>query len=517
MTGKPTGHLHLVDPSQPAPGPLDSNAHFEQTPLAVVEMDLKHRVTRWNPAAERLFGFSRAEMIGQACEEVLVPGDERGLVEGILRETLTHGTTHRQVNRNRTKDGRLNRCEWYNTPLVDSAGRPVGLASMARDVTGDIDAELRLRTAEARYRGIFESAVWGILQTTLDGRYLDANPALAQIYGYSSPAELLENLTDIGRQLYVETDRRAEFVRQMRDNGSVSAFESEIFRRDGSRIWISESCRIVRTPDGQEFFQGTVEDITRRKEVERALVEEKERAESASRAKSTFLANMSHELRTPLDAIIGFSEILVGEMFGPLGHAKYREYAGDIMTSGGHLLQLINDILDMAKIEAGRMTPVPQPLHLGDVIEGAARMIRHRADEASLILRREVAQPLPRVMADPRAMKQILLNLLSNSVKFTPASGTITVSAARDGDEIVLAVSDTGIGMTADQLPVAMEPFQQIENTFQRRFEGTGLGLALVRSLAELQGLRFAIVSEAGKGTRASITFPAALAVREPG
>ena len=490
------------------------NAHIQHSPLAIIELDSAFRVTEWNLAAERMFGYSRAEMIGRHCQGLIVADEDSSHVAAILRRTVEERTAQQgQINRNRTRDGRVIWCEWNNTPLIDARGRLIDMAAMARDITDAIHTEHRLRTAEARYRGIFQNAVWGIFQTTRDGRYLDANPALAAIYGYESPKALLAELTDIGRQLYVEPGRGDEFLELMNRKGMVAGFESEVYRSDGSRIWISESCRISHHPDGTEYFEGTVEDISRRKAVEMALVDAKNRAEGASDAKSNFLANMSHELRTPLNAIIGFSEILVGEMFGSLGHAKYREYAADIMNSGSHLLNLINDILDMAKIEAGRMNMLPTPLDLPEVVDGTLRMIAPRAESASIMLARDEQDDLPQVSADPRAMKQILLNLLSNAVKFTPPQGTVTVQIRRQEGGVEMTVADTGIGMSPENIPLALEPFRQIESSLHRRFEGTGLGLALVRSLAELQGVGFSISSTLGKGTRATLWFPPALIV----
>ncbi len=498
------------------PSPLGSpteaaerlSVHIQHTPMAIIELDLNSHVTELNPAAEELFGFTRAEIIGRFCEGLIVPEDDQDSVERIKQKTITTCAAQRQINRNRTKDGRIIWCEWYKTPLVGRDGQVFGIACMALDITEQRASEARLRAAEARYRSIFENALWGIFQTSPDGRYLDANPALAQIYGYASTADLLGELTDISRQLYVDPSRRMEFLHHMREEGTVKSFESQVYRRDGSKIWISESCRLVRGTDGKEYFEGTVEDITRRKQVEIALLEEKERAEAASRSKSEFLANMSHELRTPLNAIIGFSEILSAEMFGPIGHPKYREYATDILGSGSHLLTLINDILDMAKIEAGRFNVTLQPVALGDVVQSCMRMVRPRADGAMLKLSDTIDPDLPAVMADARALKQVLLNLLSNAVKFTPASGSVTISATPADNGIELIVTDTGIGMNPADIPHAMEPFRQIEGSLQRRYEGTGLGLALVRSLSHLQGLEFSLDSMPAKGTRARIWFP---------
>jgi signal transduction histidine kinase len=232
-------------------------------------------------------------------------------------------------------------------------------------------------------------------------------------------------------------------------------------------------------------------------------------AEDANRTKSNFLALMSHELRTPLNAIIGFSEVLAGELFGPHGSPRYREYAADIHGAGKHLLALINDILDLSKSEAGRLDIYPEPVELAALFRDCVQLMKERIREQRLTAVVEVTPGLPELMADPLRMKQILLNLLSNAVKFTPAGGRVVISACRVADGgIVIAVSDTGIGMASEMIPLALEPFRQIDSPLSRNVEGTGLGLSLVKSLTEQQGGSIAIESSPNAGTTVRLSFP---------
>jgi len=242
------------------------------------------------------------------------------------------------------------------------------------------------------------------------------------------------------------------------------------------------------------------------KALAREAHEERQKAEEASRAKSTFLANMSHELRTPLNAVIGFSEIMAKELFGPIGNDQYKQYSTDIFDSGNHLLELINDILDMAKIEAGKLTLSPRPLDPSVAIEQAVRLTKRKAEEKGLSIVVD-AEELPEIEADHRAVKQILLNLLSNAVKFTD-QGAIMVHARASAQALTLRVVDTGCGIPPEHLPRLARPFEQVEAELTRNNHGTGLGLALTKSLAEMHGGKLSIQSEVGRGTIVTIMLP---------
>ena len=242
------------------------------------------------------------------------------------------------------------------------------------------------------------------------------------------------------------------------------------------------------------------------------LQDARERAEQASRSKSEFLANMSHELRTPLNAVIGFTDVMRSETYGPIGNARYREYLDDISHSSTHLLRVISDLLDFSKIEAGKLEVLREPIDVGELIDALMAMMRQEAERNGLGLVCEGRMPSGTLRADSLRLRQIVLNLLSNAIKFTPRGGAVVVSVNTDRQgDLLISVSDNGIGMSDADIECALEPFGQVEQGLARRFQGTGLGLPLAKRLAELQGASLLISSEVNCGTSAVIRFPSGL------
>jgi signal transduction histidine kinase len=295
---------------------------------------------------------------------------------------------------------------------------------------------------------------------------------------------------------------------------ALVAQEIELFNRHERRLTLvrTTGARVVEVrrammPDGSMLI--TYADITEEKRVEADLRRAKDEAELASRSKTEFLANMSHELRTPLNAIIGFSDILMGQIFGPLGDQRYGDYARDIRDSGLHLLTLINDVLDVSKVEFGKVELIEEAVDIVVIAASCARLMRDRADTAGIRLVQDLASDLPLLQGDSRRLKQILLNLLSNAVKFTPSGGRVAIRAAAGADGFRLTIEDTGIGIAKQDLDKAMRPFGQIDSRLARKYQGTGLGLPLARSMAELHGGRLEIDSTPGHGTVATLWLPA--------
>ncbi|MGE0733171.1 MAG: 7TM-DISM domain-containing protein [Alphaproteobacteria bacterium] len=312
----------------------------------------------------------------------------------------------------------------------------------------------------------------------------------------------------------IHPDDRHHYYRTMKAHidGKSPYFECEyrIVGRDGTVRWVLDRAVAMRDENGRAYrMAGSVGNITRLKDTENALREAKNQAEAANQAKSDFLAHMSHELRTPLNAVIGFAEMMETETLGPMGNVRYRDYVRDIRTSGEHLLELINDILDISKVEAGKYQLNEREFDLHELVADALHIVTARAQKAGVVLSDVVVDGLPNLRADKRAIKQVMLNLLSNAIKFTPAGGRVTVKTGVDSKNgIVLSVADTGVGIRAEDIPKILKPFEQISTPLVRQQEGTGLGLPLAKSFVELHGAVLEIRSEEGAGTMMVVRFP---------
>ena len=412
-----------------------------------------------------------------------------------------------------------------SAPVSDWAGWPLVVLLGGLALTGGLSHAVRsaaragraldeqrrsegaLRESEARFRGFMEHAPVEMAVKDLEGRYVMISRAVEEIWDRKS-ADIL--------------GRRASEIMATGGASIAEAMDREVIETGRSVAreihfpgWRSEWAYAVKFPikdgDGRVVAIGSVAlDFTEKKHTEQELRRAKEQAELANQAKSHFLANMSHELRTPLNAILGFSEITCRQLYGPIGSNKYLEYARNIWDSGEHLLGIVNSVLDTSKIEAGSFKLDEAPCDIGEIVDAAMRIVQERAHRAGLTLEQQVAPGLRLILVDERACRQILLNLLGNAVKFTPAGGKVTATAALapDGD-LLLCVADSGVGIASDDIDKVFDRFNQVDGSYARRHSGTGLGLHLTRKLVELHGGTIRLDSEVGVGTTVAITLPA--------
>jgi len=406
-------------------------------------------------------------------------------------------------------------------PSVRGSDAARVVIGMAIDVTEQRGAQTRLQAAETRLHNALHSMtdsfiVWDPLKRLVlwNGKYEDFfgfQPGILQpgieyanieYYAMQNVTKRFPLADNVGFEILLKDGRWIRYL--------------ETYTPDGSQVGIGTDITEIRLREhqlenNQQALETTIsvlqESQVRIVELAENYEQEKIRAEEANQSKSDFLANMSHELRTPLNAINGFSDIMKKEMFGPLGDPRYREYVNDILFSGQHLLSLINDILDMSKIEAGKMTLNTEVMQVTDLVQQVIRIVRGRAEENRLKLIFSETE-LPEIHADPRAVKQVLLNLLTNAIKFTPEGGVVSVETAAKSAGLIIKVSDSGIGIAQENIDRLAKPFEQIESEHSRQHEGTGLGLALSKSLVELHGGNFVIESVLGEGTTVIFTLP---------
>jgi PAS domain S-box-containing protein len=378
--------------------------------------------------------------------------------------------------------------------------------------------ERALRESEARYRHaerIAKLVHWSVTfgqEGDWDSHVAVFSKTATEILGLPADSLQLTNSAALERMIHPE-DR--DHVRKMLKGGAEKR-QSEvrltyrIVRPDGAMRWVLEHAHNDFDETGRRVGAfGIIQDITEHRERELQLSEAYLRADLASRAKTQFLATMSHELRTPLNAIIGFSEVMKAEMLGPLGSAAYKDYAADIHGSGAFLLSIINELLDLSLIDAGEMKMDETLVQIDKIAESSVALLRSKAAVKGVTLVQSTPRNPPLLRGDARRIKQAVLNLLTNAIKFTPAGGTVEISADWSADGMTVTVADTGIGIAPEDLDRVTKPFVQLENWLARTHEGAGLGLAITKSICELHGGTLALESAPGQGTVARITLPA--------
>lgn len=377
------------------------------------------------------------------------------------------------------------------------------VVGLIRTLSKRLEAESRIRILSLAV----ENSPMSVIITDANGRIEYVNPFFTSLTGFTQAEAIGQNPSFL-KSGHLSEEGYARMWKAI-TSGQVWHGEFHNQRKDGSSYWELAAIAPIRDESGRiSHFVAVKEDITLRKEAETNLLRAKEMAEEANRAKSSFLANMSHELRTPLNAVIGFADMLTSGIYGPLNE-RQQEALQDIHKGGAHLLDIINDVLDMSRIEAGRYEITEQDIDLGDVIQDAMKMTAPRAAKNSIQLSCNLPKDLPRVWGDQRAVRQIVINLLSNAVKFTPSQGRVDIKADTDTQGgLWVSIADTGPGISQDDLDRLFQPFQQGEQWLTRQHEGTGLGLAISKRLMEMHGGTIRLESTLGQGTTVWLRFP---------
>ncbi len=493
---------------------------FDGVPIGLYRTTPAGQFVDANPAEVQLLGYpSREDLLATSTASLYADPEDRARWqalmerEGIVRDFEVQCRQH---------DGSV---IWVNDTaraIKDERGQVLYYEGSLEDITErkQAEQELRkyqehleelveertaeLRESEERYRTLFDGVPVGLYRTTPAGQILDANLAFVQAAGYPDR----ESLSAVNTAtFYVDPETQVRWKALMEREGVVRDFEAQIRQSDGTVRWMSDSARVVKDKQGQVlYYEGSTEDITERKRAEQELQQAKEAAEAANQAKSTFLANMSHELRTPLNAIIGFTRLVKRRSKDTLPQ-KQLDNLDKVLVSADHLLGLINDVLDLSKIEARRTEVQPVSFDLEPLVDACLLTVRPLVKTQKLRLVKVVEPDLPAVFTDQDKVRQILINLLSNAVKFTE-QGTITVSAKRQGEALVLAVADTGIGIPKEALQRIFEAYQQVDTSTTRQYGGTGLGLSICLQLARLLGGDVTVESEAGVGSTFTVTLP---------
>ena len=499
-----------------AAGVTDLRGHVRDHPDALVDLVAGARIVDLNAAAERIYRSPDKQALIDRFNAVPDPATynlQTGLADiFVLLLTRFHaGETSVSVDGVDTAfDGAniLIRTTTTITPGFEQDWAHV--VQTVEDVTASLVAESALGISEQRYDvalkgskdGIWD---WDILADTFYTSEQAASiPGLASIRSVRTWRGLLSLIERDDRPVLRNAVRR-----HLKGQSELLSCECRVADGGTGPSWIQIRGTVLRNTDGRAVrMAGSITDISDRKAAERALRLAMERAELASRAKSDFLANMTHELRTPLNAIIGFAELIQAEVFGPVGSPRYRSYVADILTGANHLLQVINDVLDMSKIEANMLEIQPADCDIGQEIGSAIMLVRTQADARKHRLTSRVPPGTLSVHADRRLLRQVMLNLLSNAIKFTAPGGRIEIAADVDADGVEVRVSDNGIGMSRADIERAMSPYVQLQLDRQQPTQGTGLGLPLVKRLVELHGGSFHVESAVGVGTTAIVRLP---------
>jgi len=454
-----------------------------------------------------ILGFSQGDIRHERAVSVIHRDDQQRAAQ-TLRVHLDSKSPYDMEIRLRHKKGFYIWVRTKGQAVWDENGEPIRMAASITEITDRMRAEDALRQSQGQFKAISDNSPSPIYLMDTESRLLMVNRSYQKFYGITGEQALTmpisEWLGGFNAEMLLEADQKV----LMTGKPLELQFETELF--DGTnRLMQSIKFPIFDTDNNIVGIGGIDNDVTEQKQAEKNLVAAMHAAEAANRSKSEFVANMSHELRTPLNAIIGFSEIMANEFLGPVGSPKYLEYAKDINGSGTHLLEIINSLLDLSKVEAGKFELQDDTIDVPAAVQACLTLVKGQAEKLGVHIENNTPAGLPALIADERNLKQVLLNLLTNALKFTPAGGKITIETwCRQDTGYIFTITDTGVGIAEEDIPMVLAPFGQVESALSRTQQGTGLGLPLTKSFVELHGGSFDLRSTVGNGTTVTVRFP---------
>ena len=474
-----------------------------QSPLGVIEWNLDFEVVKWNLAAEQLFGYAAEEALGHHAAGLIVPEAARPIVDQVWQDLIDQRGGMHSINDNVTKDGRTITCEWHNTGLMNTQGKILGVLSVIQDITERKRAEQEITIQKAYLEQLFEASTEAIAFINEDDRVERINSQFTAIFGFSPDEVIGRSLDDT----IIPTSHHEEGKNAKAEikKGRHIFLETIRQHKDGSLLDVSITGVPISIEGKGAGVYAIYRDISNRKQAEEELKKAKETAEEATQAKSSFLANMSHEIRTPMNAIMGLSQLLMETPLTP----QQIDYQKKIYTSANSLLRLVDDILDFSKIEAGKLDLEIDSFSLKAVLERVSSIINVESSEKGIDFSLYVQEAVPNIIrGDALRLEQVLLNLTANAVKFT-SKGEVSVAVELAGEseqeaDLRFIVSDTGIGMSPEQIELLFQPFHQADLSITRKYGGTGLGLAICRRLLKLMGSEIHVKSTLGAGSQFS-------------
>ncbi len=492
---------------------VDFSTLFDRMPLPRFIVDVvdgkAKEILECNKSASVYFGSETARIVGHKISVFTNPENARHFEQSFEVSISRNSVVNIPIIPTAIEGVKIN--GFWVSPVRGEGSEVQYLDVLAQiDIRDQSLLQQERDDAVSLLASIFEVSEVGIIVTDEDGTIVRVNDSFIRAYGWSRDEIVGEDFISLVTD--DEKDRTRINHKKFISVGVRSTGEVKMLRKDKGVANVLFTSATLKLSKNRKFLVTTVMDITLRKQMEHSLRLAKEQADSANRAKSNFLANMSHELRTPLNAIIGFSELMIKETFGPIGSKKYAEYIGDVHMSAEHLLEIINEVLDMSKIEAGRLELSEEDFSIYDTIVSVCRMMSSRVFASNIDIIRNIDEHIPNVHADYRLIRQVLINLITNAIKFSQNGSHITVAAhINDDGDIVISVSDQGIGIKEDKIQRALEPFGQVDDRSDMRDltqQGTGLGLPLAKAMVEMHGGSLYIDSKFEVGTTVGFTLP---------